>query len=102
MKHLHTFESFLNEASTRFLDFKTALAKAGIELQWLDELKDVPREVKEKVSHFGNTNPQDIAVIFEKDAKGKFDEISKMGAGTMIYGEDPEAGRFVIINAKTS
>jgi hypothetical protein len=100
MSHVQSYDEFLNE-NVRFLNFKTALSSAGIQLQWMDELKDIPSEVQNKAKVFGSTLKKDIAIVFDKDTDGNFDKIKSIGGPIIIIGEDPKEGRFALINTRS-
>jgi hypothetical protein len=100
MSYIQSYNEFLNE-NVRFLNFKNALSSAGIELQWMDELKDIPDEVANKAKLFGSTHKRDIAVVFDKDTKGNFDKIKSLSGPIILFGEDPKEGRFAVINARS-
>ena len=77
MKAIPTFEEFLNESNTRFLNFKTKAQSAGFKIEWLDELDFIPDGVKEKAKLFGNTHTKDIAVIFDKTNDGNINKLKE-------------------------
>ena len=107
MKHIHTFESFLNEkeiiqeSTNRWYNMLISLGKIGVQIKWVDELAFKTDGIKDTVKkHFPNVDLKNLAILFKKEAGSKWDKAKNVLGG--VLGDDDTSGEFVIVNSKTA
>ena len=107
MKHIQTFESFLNEqesldeSTNRWYNTMIDLGRIGVQFKWVGELSFKTDGIKDAAKkHFPGVDLGDLAIVFKKETGSKWDKARNILGG--VLGDDKTSGEFLIVNSKTA
>jgi len=107
MKHIHTFEGFLNEqeslqeSTNRWYNKMLSLGRLNVGVKWVGDLAYQSKELKDFVSkHFPGVDPINLAIVFKREAGNNWGKVKDIIGG--VLGDNKDNGEFVIVNAKTA